>query len=83
MHPWNYRRLLEHITVHRWYLGEERQQEVTLQEAALSWFQRVYEPIVAIIRESALLTDQPKVGEGDLYLWVVSRKDVANDLEEG
>jgi hypothetical protein len=72
--PWNYRRLLEHITVHRWFLGEERKQEVSLREAFVSWYERVYMPIVTIIRESKILMSQADVAEGDLYLWVVARK---------
>lgn len=79
--PWNYRRLLEHITVHRWYLGEERRQPVTIQQASESWYQRVYLPLVTIIRETNLFKDRPGVGEGDLYLWVVSRRDVEVDSE--
>ena len=80
--PWNYRKLLEHITVHRWYLGEEKQHEISMREASESWFQRVYLPLVSIIRESNLLAAQPDAGEGDLYLWVVARREFATSAGE-
>jgi len=79
--PWNYRRILEHISDHRWYLGEEQKHDVSMRQAAESWYERVYLPLVQIIREADLLNDHPGVGEGDLYLWVMARKEYAGEYD--
>jgi uncharacterized membrane protein YfbV (UPF0208 family) len=66
-----YERLLEHIAVHRWYLGEERQSEVPLEEAAAHWYDTVYLPLVEIIRQQNVMKEFPGTSEADLYLWIM------------
>lgn len=66
-----YHRLLEHIAVHRYFMGIEQGREIGEDEAVRDWFLRVYQPVVAIIRERELLKDFPKRTEADLYLWIM------------
>lgn len=72
--PGQYERLLEHIRVHRWYLGEQRRQEVPLQEAVQSWYENLYRPLVEIVRSQGVLQDFPGRTETDLYLWIMSHR---------
>ena len=72
--PGSYDELLEHIRVHRWYLGEQRQVEVGFFEAILSWYDTVYAPLAAIIREQKVIERFPNRTETDLYLWVIKRQ---------
>jgi hypothetical protein len=69
--PGQYERLLEHISVHRWFLGIESDREIPYAEAVASWYDRVYLPIVEGIREAAMLREFPKRTEADLYLWLI------------
>ena len=69
--PAYYERLLEHIDVHRWYLGEQRGSEPSFEEAVSSWYDTVYLPLREMIREQGLLDEFSKVGETDLYLWIM------------
>jgi hypothetical protein len=69
--PGTYERLLEHIAVHRWYLGEQRHSEVSLEDAAAHWFDTVYLPLVEIIRQQDVLKEFPGTSEADLYLWII------------
>lgn len=66
-----YERLLEHISVHRWYLGEGRGAEVPYAEAVASWYDNVYTPMVKLIRDQKLLASFPGRTEADLYLWII------------
>ncbi len=72
--PGQYERLLEHIRVHRWYLGIQRNQEVPYDEAVLSWYDNVYMPLVRIIRKEGILKQFPERTETDLYLWIITRQ---------
>ena len=67
--PGQYDKLLEHISTHRWYLGNEQQREVSWPEAVASWYDRVYLPTVEAIRKTGALRDFPNRTEADLYLW--------------
>jgi nucleotide-binding universal stress UspA family protein len=77
--PGRYHELIEHIDVHRYYMGLEQQREIPYSEAAAHWYEHVYLPIVEIINEQGILFDFPGRTEADLYLWIGRHK---ADLEE-
>jgi len=72
--PGMYNRLLEHISVHRWYLGEERKAEVSFIEAVASWYDNVYLPLVNVVHEQDILKNFPKRTVTDLYLWIIQHQ---------
>ncbi|MEW5868626.1 MAG: DUF4032 domain-containing protein [Chloroflexota bacterium] len=72
--PGQYRRLREHIDAHRWYLGEQRGQEVSYEDALVSWYQNVYSPLVETIRQQEILKEFPGRTETDLYLWITTHR---------
>jgi len=81
--PGQYDQLLEHIAVHRWYLGEQSKVEVSNDEAVISWYDRVYLPIVTLIREQEIMQDFPNRTEADLYLWIVRRRSALSEIYGG
>ena len=68
-----YDRIFEHILGHRYFLGLQRGREVDIAEAAASWYDNVYQPIVSLIREYEILKHFPGRTEADLYLWITAR----------
>ena len=68
--PGQYEKLLEHIEVHRYFMGLEQEREIPYEEAVAHWYDTVYLPVVRIIREQNLLQHFPGRTEADLYLWV-------------
>lgn len=81
--PGQYQKLLEHIQVHRYFMGIEQKQEVSEQEATLDWYDKVYLPVAQIIRERNLLRDFPERTEADLYLWIMDHRAALNQGEIG
>jgi hypothetical protein len=77
--PGRYRILLEHIEVHRYYLGLQWHKEPTLEEAAGSWYDAVYLPVVEAIRETGILKEFPRRTEADLYLWIAYHRERLRD----
>jgi uncharacterized ParB-like nuclease family protein len=80
--PGQYEKLLEHIHVHRWYLGIENQREMAWDEAVQSWYDTVYMPIVNYIRDHDILADFPDRTETDLYLWLIEHQANLRDLSD-
>ncbi|MBI3173184.1 MAG: hypothetical protein HYZ25_05660 [Chloroflexi bacterium] len=72
--PDGFERILEHIAVHRYFMGLDLKRDITEQEAVTHWYDTVYLPIVQVIRESGVLEDFPGKTEGDLYLWVLDHQ---------
>ena len=70
-----YPTLLEHIAVHRYYLGLEKQQEIPYEEAAANWYREVFLPVVNIIQKRDMLYDFPDRTATDLYLWAADHRE--------
>jgi hypothetical protein len=69
-----YARLIEHIAVHRYFMGLDLKRGIEEDEAVLDWFDNVYMPIVNVIRREGILRDFPNRTEADLYLWIIDHK---------
>ena len=65
-----YQELLEHIELHRHYMGLELEREIGYQEAAGDWYDTVYLPIVETIGDLDLLERFTGRTVTDLYLWL-------------
>ena len=72
--PGAYPTLLDHIHVHRYYLGIEKQVEIPFNEAAVHWYDEVFSPVVKIIQKRDLLREFPDRTAVDLYLWAADRR---------
>lgn len=69
--PGMYPKLMEHIEVHRWYMGEKRGSEVPFEEAVVSWYDEVYSPLIKVIQELGICKEFPGRTSADLYLWII------------
>jgi hypothetical protein len=80
--PDGFERMLEHIAVHRYFMGLDLKRDITEEEAVKHWYKTVYLPIVEVIHQSSILKDFPGKTEGDLYLWTLDRQQYLSK-EEG
>lgn len=69
--PGQYTALLDHISVHRWFLGEQMQRPIPENEAVTRWYDEVYLPLVKVIHDQGILKGFPGRSEADLYLWII------------
>ncbi len=65
-----YDEILSHIREHKWYINLDKPEEIPFDEAAVSWYDKVYAPIIAIIRESNLISRFSGTTEADLYVYI-------------
>ena len=72
--PGQYPRLLEHISVHRYFMGQARHADVPYPEAVTDWYDHVYKPVADLIVERNLLRDFPGRTVTDLYLWIMDHR---------
>ncbi|HRE46828.1 MAG TPA: hypothetical protein PLD47_03815 [Aggregatilineales bacterium] len=73
--PNRYRQILEHIDVHRYFMGLNQNRPVTWEEAVGSWYDHVYMPLVSLIREHDMLMHFLGRTEADLYAWLVKHQE--------
>jgi len=77
--PDGFDRILEHIAVHGYFMGLDLKRDITDAEEVTDWYDKVYLPIVNVIRSCDILDDFPGKTEGDLYLWVLDRQRYLHD----
>jgi uncharacterized ParB-like nuclease family protein len=68
-----YDEILTHILGHAYFLSREHGREVSLQEAAASWYDHVYKPIAEAVRKHKVLEQMPGWTEADLYVETTRR----------
>ena len=64
--------LMEHIQRHGFYLSREHGEAVSLETAALSWYDNIYLPLAELIRKDRLMVFFPHRTETDFYIWIVN-----------
>ena len=73
--PGRYDVIYNHILVHKYYLNENKKEEIPFSDALVSWYNNVYNPVIAIIKEQYLLANFPGRTESDLYVWIIKHWD--------
>jgi len=67
--------IADHIKTHKYFLDLERDTETPLREAAKSWHETVFLPIIVTIQTENLLALFPGRTRADLYVWIVRHWD--------
>lgn len=76
--PGGYEKLLDHINVHRYFMGKAENKDISYLASAIDWYQNFYLPTVEIITEKGLLREFPDRTRTDLYMWMLEHR---GDLE--
>ncbi|MBK8899653.1 MAG: universal stress protein [Anaerolineaceae bacterium] len=63
--------LLDHIDVHRYYMGLDFKRDISYEEAVAHWYDEVYMPVVEMIREQGIIRNFPERTEADMY-WLLA-----------
>ncbi len=66
--------LMEHIQRHRFYLEKKDQKEITIKEAAWSWFDNIYAPMKNLIDKNGIMEKFPHRTATDFYIWISKYK---------
>jgi hypothetical protein len=69
-----YERMLEHIAVHRYFMGLDFKRDVSESEAVEHWYDTVYLPVVRVVGDSGVMSAFPNRTEADFYLWVMDHR---------
>lgn len=77
-----YKLARRHIEVHKYLKEAEYGHIIPYEEAVASWYDNVYLPVVKLIREKDVLKNFPQNSEGDLYIWVVARREVLEEEKQ-
>lgn len=65
-----YEIILNHINTHKYYINQDKNEEIPMFEAIESWFKNVYMKVVVLIDHYKVMKKFPHNTEGDLYIWI-------------
>jgi nucleotide-binding universal stress UspA family protein len=72
--PGQYDVILDHITVHQYFMGLDLKRDVSYEEAVSHWYDNVYLPVVAMLRERGLMQAFPNRTPTDLYVYLAKHR---------
>ncbi|MFP3853904.1 MAG: universal stress protein, partial [Anaerolineales bacterium] len=77
--PGKYPLIKMQIDSHHRYLQNQSEEPIDYERAVGDWYDRVYLPVVDVIRRQGIMREFPDRTESDLYLWVMDHR---ADLEQ-
>lgn len=63
--------IYNHILIHKYYINMNKEEEIPIQDAILSWYENVYTPVKKAIQSHKILKKFPKRTISDLYVFVI------------
>lgn len=63
--------IYNHILTHKYYMNLNKTEEVSMEDAIMSWFSSVYCPLAMAVQKNHILRSFPGRTVGDLYVWAV------------
>jgi hypothetical protein len=69
--PGRFHEILRHIQGHKYFINEDRTEEISFQDAGISWYNNLYKPIIDIVKDEHILGRFPGRTEADLYMWII------------
>lgn len=63
--------IYQHIQIHKYYINQEFDYEISLADAMISWYQNVYKPIETVIIKRHILRKFKHRTPADLYVWII------------
>ncbi|MDR0472145.1 MAG: transcriptional regulator [Treponema sp.] len=73
--PGRYDTIYKHITGHKYFLNQNKNEEISFEEAIVSWYREIYAPIIKIIDEDHICLNFPGQTRSDLYVYIVKHWD--------
>ena len=73
--PGQYDVIYNHILVHKYYINANIDHEIPFNEAALSWYHNVYQPVMHVIKKYHMLRKFRNRTSSDLYVWIIKQWD--------
>lgn len=67
-----YDKIYEHILTHKYFINQTKTEEISMEEAILSWYETVYLPVVQSIEKCDIMRYFKNHTVSDLYVFIIS-----------
>jgi hypothetical protein len=73
--PGRFDEIIKHIQGHRYFMNLQPGKNLSFEQAAQSWCQNIFLPIIKAVQKENILSRFPGRTEADLYIWIVQHWD--------
>ncbi|MBO4438827.1 MAG: transcriptional regulator [Spirochaetaceae bacterium] len=63
--------IYNHILTHKYFINQDKTEEISMQDAILSWYENVYSPVVAVIKKRKIMRKFRGRTTSDMYVWLI------------
>ena len=63
--------IYSHILTHKYFINQDKTEEISMQDAILSWYENVYSPVVAVIKKRRIMRKFRGRTTSDMYVWLI------------
>ena len=63
--------IYNHILTHKYYINMNKTEEISLEDAIMSWFKTVYMPVIRVIDKHNVMHYFKKRTKADMYVWLI------------
>lgn len=63
--------IYNHILTHKYYINMNKSDEISMEDAIMSWFKTVYMPVIHVIDKHDIMHFFKKRTKADMYVWII------------
>ena len=63
--------IYNHILTHKYFINQDKAEEISMPDAILSWYENVYSPVVAVIKKRRIMRKFRGRTTSDMYVWLI------------
>ncbi len=63
--------IYNHILTHKYFINQDKTEEISMPDAILSWYENVYSPVVAVIKKRRIMRKFRGRTTSDMYVWLI------------
>ena len=63
--------IYNHILTHKYYINLNKPEEISMEDAIMSWFRTVYMPVISVIDRHRIMRLFRKRTKSDMYVWII------------
>lgn len=69
--PGKYDLIYNHIMTHKYFINMDKEEEISMEDAILSWFNTVYLPVIHFLEDRKVMKKFPHRTVSDLYVYIL------------
>lgn len=69
--PGQYDVIYNHIQIHKYYMNQTKDSEISIVDAVMAWYKDVYMPVINVLKKQRIMKKFRKRTLSDMYVWLI------------